>query len=106
MRLAIIGAGNVGGTLGTAWVQKADHEIFFGVRNRPNANCGAKAWREGSSRYTCTSRSIRRIHCLDHAMECSRSGNPLQAWATGASVFKTRPALATWPIPPFAASNQ
>jgi predicted dinucleotide-binding enzyme len=33
MRLAIIGAGNVGGTLGTAWAQKAGHEIFFGVRN-------------------------------------------------------------------------
>jgi predicted dinucleotide-binding enzyme len=26
-------AGNVGGTLGTAWAQKAGHEIFFGVRN-------------------------------------------------------------------------
>ncbi len=33
MRVAIIGAGNVGGTLGTAWAQKAGHEIFFGVRN-------------------------------------------------------------------------
>jgi 8-hydroxy-5-deazaflavin:NADPH oxidoreductase len=33
MRLAVIGAGNVGGTLGTAWAQKAGHEIFFGVRN-------------------------------------------------------------------------
>jgi hypothetical protein len=33
MKLAIIGAGNVGGTLGTAWAQKAGHEIFFGVTN-------------------------------------------------------------------------
>jgi 8-hydroxy-5-deazaflavin:NADPH oxidoreductase len=33
MKLAIIGAGNVGGTLGTAWVQKVGHEIFFGVRD-------------------------------------------------------------------------
>lgn len=33
MSLAIIGAGNVGGTLGTAWAQKAGHEIFFCVRN-------------------------------------------------------------------------
>jgi 8-hydroxy-5-deazaflavin:NADPH oxidoreductase len=33
MKLAIIGAGNVGGTLGTAWAHKAGHEIFFGVRN-------------------------------------------------------------------------
>ncbi|MGO8921692.1 MAG: NADPH-dependent F420 reductase [Xanthobacteraceae bacterium] len=37
MKLAIIGAGNVGGTLGTAWAQKAGHEIFFGVRN-PNSD--------------------------------------------------------------------
>jgi 8-hydroxy-5-deazaflavin:NADPH oxidoreductase len=33
MKLALIGAGNVGGALGTAWAQKAGHEIFFGVRN-------------------------------------------------------------------------
>ena len=37
MRIAIIGAGNVGGTLGTAWAQKASHEILFGVRN-PSAD--------------------------------------------------------------------
>src|SRR5690242_20280174 len=33
MKVAIIGAGGVGGTLGTAWAQKAGHEVFFGVRN-------------------------------------------------------------------------
>jgi predicted dinucleotide-binding enzyme len=33
MKIAIVGAGNVGGTLGTAWAQKAGHEILFGVRN-------------------------------------------------------------------------
>jgi 8-hydroxy-5-deazaflavin:NADPH oxidoreductase len=33
MKIAIIGAGNVGGTLGTAWAQKAGHDIFFGVRD-------------------------------------------------------------------------
>ena len=33
MKLAIIGAGNVGGTLGTAWAQKTGHDIFFGVRD-------------------------------------------------------------------------
>jgi 8-hydroxy-5-deazaflavin:NADPH oxidoreductase len=36
MKLGIIGAGNVGGTLGTAWAQKAGHDIFFGVRD-PNS---------------------------------------------------------------------
>jgi len=33
MKIAIIGAGNVGGALGTAWAQKAGHEIGFGVRD-------------------------------------------------------------------------
>jgi predicted dinucleotide-binding enzyme len=33
MNLAIIGAGNVGGTLGKAWARKAGHDIFFGVRD-------------------------------------------------------------------------
>ena len=33
MKLAIVGAGNVGGTLGAAWAQKAGHEIVFGVRD-------------------------------------------------------------------------
>jgi 8-hydroxy-5-deazaflavin:NADPH oxidoreductase len=33
MKLAIIGAGNVGGTLGIAWAERAGHEVFFGVRN-------------------------------------------------------------------------
>jgi len=37
MKLAIIGAGNVGGTLGKAWAQKAGHEIFFGVRDPSGA---------------------------------------------------------------------
>ena len=32
MKIAIIGAGNVGGTLGRAWV-KAGHEVMFGVRD-------------------------------------------------------------------------
>jgi hypothetical protein len=33
MKLAIIGAGNVGGALGTAWAQKGGHDIVFGVRD-------------------------------------------------------------------------
>jgi predicted dinucleotide-binding enzyme len=36
MKIAIIGAGNVGSTLGTAWAQNAGHEIFYGVRS-PNS---------------------------------------------------------------------
>jgi predicted dinucleotide-binding enzyme len=33
MKLAIIGAGNVGGALGRAWAEKAGHDIVFGVRD-------------------------------------------------------------------------
>jgi hypothetical protein len=33
MKLGIIGAGSVGGTLGTAWARKAGHDILFGVTN-------------------------------------------------------------------------
>ena len=33
MKIGIIGAGDVGGTLGMRWRQK-DHEIMFGIRNR------------------------------------------------------------------------
>ena len=33
MKLAIIGAGNVGGALGKSWAEKAGHEVFFGVRH-------------------------------------------------------------------------
>ena len=33
MKIAIIGAGNVGGALGTAWARKAGHDIAFGVRD-------------------------------------------------------------------------
>jgi predicted dinucleotide-binding enzyme len=33
MKLAIIGAGNVGGTLGKAWVEKGGHDVCFGVRD-------------------------------------------------------------------------
>jgi predicted dinucleotide-binding enzyme len=37
VKLAIIGAGNVGGTLGSAWAKKGGHEVFFGVRS-PNSD--------------------------------------------------------------------
>jgi 8-hydroxy-5-deazaflavin:NADPH oxidoreductase len=37
MKIGIIGAGDVGGTLGRRWRQKG-HEIMFGVRNRQSQN--------------------------------------------------------------------
>jgi hypothetical protein len=64
MKLAIIGAGNVGGALGTAWAQKAGHDIIFGVRD-PKAekiqallrSIGGKA-RAGSAAEAATSADI------------------------------------------------
>jgi predicted dinucleotide-binding enzyme len=53
MKISILGAGNVGGTLGTAWARKG-HEVFFGVPRPQDAKTqgllktiGAKA-RAGS----------------------------------------------------------
>lgn len=37
MKIGIIGAGDIGGTLGMRWRQKG-HEIMFGVRNRQSQN--------------------------------------------------------------------
>src|SRR5262245_20437459 len=36
MRIAIIGAGDVGGTLGAAWAKRG-HDVFFGVRDPADA---------------------------------------------------------------------
>lgn len=43
MKIAILGKGNVGGTLGAGW-EKRGHEVVFGVRNpeRKDASAGAK----------------------------------------------------------------
>ena len=99
----VIGAGNVGGTLGTAWAQKAGHEIFFGVRNPTFDQTQAAVRRlDGKARrHAGTSSGIRSIHRADDAMECGRSSNPIDgtapgyAWrwccaATGASVGVAR----------------
>ena len=40
MRIAVIGAGNVGGTLGNRWA-KAGHEVVFGVRDSSEARVTA-----------------------------------------------------------------
>ena len=37
MKIGIIGAGDIGGTLGMRWRQKG-HEIMFGIRNRQSQN--------------------------------------------------------------------
>ena len=67
MKLAIIGAGSVGGTLGTAWAQKAGHEIFFGVRDPKSdkrSSAAAHARRQGAGRHAGGSRGLRRLIVL------------------------------------------
>jgi predicted dinucleotide-binding enzyme len=129
MRLAIIGAGNVGGTLGTAWAQKAGHEIFFGVRNPTSEQTQAVVRRLGAKGHAGTpaeavgfaefivlttpwnaaDAAIRSMGNLTGkilldainpvamgpdglGLEIGHNisaGEKVQAWATGASVFKT-----------------
>jgi 8-hydroxy-5-deazaflavin:NADPH oxidoreductase len=72
MKIAIIGAGNVGGTLGTAWAQKAGHEIFFGVRNPASDKTRAL------------------LHALGGK---ARAGSPAEAAAAGDFIVLTTP----WP---------
>lgn len=46
MRIAILGAGNAGGALGSAWARHG-HEVFFGVRNPDSADVHALLERSG-----------------------------------------------------------
>jgi NADPH-dependent F420 reductase len=48
MKIAIIGAGNVGGTLGKRWA-KAGHEVAFGVRDPAEAKVAALVRESGPS---------------------------------------------------------
>ncbi len=40
MKIGIIGAGNIGGTLGTLWLNRG-HEVMFGVRDKNNSKVQA-----------------------------------------------------------------
>jgi NADPH-dependent F420 reductase len=48
MKLAIIGAGNVGGTLGKRWA-RSGHEIAFGARDPADAKVGALVRESGAT---------------------------------------------------------
>ncbi len=72
MKLAIIGAGNVSGTLGTAWARKAGHDIFYGVKN-PNSDKTQAALRALGGK--------------------ARAGSPAEAAAFGDMIVLTTP----WP---------
>jgi predicted dinucleotide-binding enzyme len=129
MKLAIIGAGNVGGTLGSAWAQKAGHDIFFGVTNPQSdktrallrtlggkARAGTAAEAAGFSDtivlttpWPATEAAIRSMGDLRGKIildatnplamnpdglvleigHTTSAGEKVQAWANGASVFKT-----------------
>ncbi len=47
MKIAIVGAGNIGGTLGTKWAA-AGHEVAFGVRDPASPKIGALLEKSGS----------------------------------------------------------
>jgi len=72
MKLGIIGAGNVGGTLGAAWAQKAGHDIFFGVRDPKSEKTQAALSRLGGK---------------------GKAGTPAEAAAFGDMIVLTTP----WP---------
>lgn len=80
MKIAIIGAGNVGGSLGTAWAQKAGHEIFFGVRQASAEKTQALVRRIGGK---------------------TRAGAPAEAAAAGDFIVLTVP----WPAAEAAISS-
>ncbi len=71
MKLAIIGAGGVGGTLGAAWARKAGHDVFFGVTN-PRSD---------------------KTQALLRAIPGSRAGSAAEAAASGDIVVLATP----WP---------
>jgi len=72
MKIAIVGAGNVGGSLSTARAQKAGHEIVFGVREANAEKTQALVRRIGGK---------------------ARAGAPAEAAATGDFIVLTVP----WP---------
>jgi predicted dinucleotide-binding enzyme len=50
MKIGIIGAGDVGGTLGKIWRQR-NHEVMFGVRNLQSQNVRRLAQMDKSLRF-------------------------------------------------------
>ncbi len=59
MKIAVVGAGNVGGTLGKRWA-KAGHEVAFGVRDLADAKVAALVRDSGpSARATSVSEAAR-----------------------------------------------
>lgn len=68
MKIGILGAGNVGGTLGEAWTRHG-HEVYFGVRN-PDAEavlallkrCGPRARAESLADTVRTTDAV--VNCL------------------------------------------
>ena len=92
MKIAIIGAGNVGGTLGTAWAQKAGHDIFFGVRDAKSEKTQARLSKiggTGARRYASGRRGVRRLHRFDHALAARPKPRSIRSAMSTAASFST-----------------
>ena len=92
MKLAIIGAGSVGGTLGTAWAQKAGHEIFFGVRDPKSDKVRALLRTSAARRRPARRRKrggLRR--CIVLATPWTAPKRPSAPWATSMARSSSTP---------------
>jgi len=82
VKIAILGAGNVGGTLGTAWAAR-DHDVVFGVREPGAAKVKALVQQAGPR----TSAAAVKESGLAVGHTTS-GGEEVAGWAAGARVVK------------------
>jgi len=111
MKIAIIGAGNVGGALGTNWAGKG-HDVMFGVRDPKGEKTQALVGKIGGKAKAATPAAEAAIRSMGNlkgkividatnpltrgpdgiGLEIGHAisgGEKVQGWAAGASVFKT-----------------
>jgi 8-hydroxy-5-deazaflavin:NADPH oxidoreductase len=79
MKLGIIGAGDVGGTLGAAWARKG-HEVFFRRDQSTlgqDASAAALDRQHGAWRHRRRGGRVRRHHRAGNSLARDRGGDPL-----------------------------
>src|SRR5260370_30163000 len=67
MKIGIIGAGNVGGTLGTGWLRKG-HDVIFGARDLADPKLQTLLKQTGAQAGTVQQAGFRRRRRLDGAL--------------------------------------